>query len=156
ARLGILRAIIGPASEDGRGGPLPKPDAVCLRTSMLALVEVVGELRVKARLLRRVERNQRIMRRLGNGGVHRGVGRGGGKAGITLVAASDGIHHLEDRDMDDRHGPAGARGTVLLAKDPVLSPRYGRVIDPTGVEGHLVPMPELVHRLIPVAHALWA
>ena len=125
ARLGTPRAIHAPERQDRGGGLLPQRHPVCLGPSIRQLVEVGGEERVQAGPLRGIEDDQRIVRRLGDGGVQGGVGGCRTQVGIALVAAGDGVHRIEERDVDDRERAARPCGAKLLAEDPVLSGATG-------------------------------
>src|SRR5439155_3665908 len=70
-RLCALRAIIGAQHKNGCRGTLPKRDSQFLRASATQPIQVAGELLVEARLLRREECSERIMRGLGDRRVHR-------------------------------------------------------------------------------------
>src|SRR4030095_4561613 len=102
----MRRAIVTSEGEDRGGRLLPQLNPLRLGTAVRDLAEIVDELRVAARLLRGEERDQRIMRRLGDRRIHGSAVGSGGKASVTLVVASDGVYCLEDRDVDDRHRPA--------------------------------------------------
>ena len=103
--------------------PSSMPARLC--ASVRDLAEVLGEQLVEARSLRREHRDQRVVRRLRDRGVHRGAGAARREAGVALVAAVDRVHRIEHRDVDDRHRAARPAGPELLAEDPVLAGRTG-------------------------------
>src|SRR5438128_5357695 len=140
--LGKLRAVGGPEREDRVGGPAAQSNPTPLCLSVPDLVEVFREQLVEARLLRRVELDQRIVRRLGYRGVHGGVAGRRSQARVALVAAGDGVHGIEDRDVDDGKGPARSVGAQLLPEDPVLSGAHGRVVERVGDEQDFIPAPD--------------
>ena len=86
----MLRAIHAPERQDRGGGLLPQRHPVCLGPSIRQLVEVGGEERVQAGPLRGIEDDQRIVRRLGDGGVQGGVGGCRTQVGIALGSSTYG------------------------------------------------------------------
>ena len=54
------------------------------------------------------------MGRLGDRRVHRPILPGGAEAGETDIILVSRVHRLEDGDLAESHGAAGAVGTELL------------------------------------------
>ena len=61
------------------------------------------------------------------------------KTGVALVTAEDGVHRIENGDVNDCHRTTGAGWSELFAKGPDLAGRYRRVIESAGVNGDRVP-----------------
>src|SRR5215813_6378458 len=57
-------------------------------------------------------------------------------------------HRVEDRDMNDRHGTACARGTVLFPKHPRFADCNGRMIETTGIDRDLIPVTDGIYAAI--------
>src|SRR5205823_2865095 len=76
---------------------------------------------------------------LGNGGLSRCITGCGRQARVALVSADDGIHRIEDRNVDDGKGPAGSVRAPLLPEDPVLVGADRGVVERIGREQDLVP-----------------
>jgi hypothetical protein len=68
---------------------VPKVNPVCLGASVSDPTEVFVKHRVEARPLRGVERDQRIVSRLGDCGLHADLMGCGAKAGVAPVAAGE-------------------------------------------------------------------
>src|SRR4029077_19416951 len=128
----------------------PQLNALSLGTAVRDLAEIVGELRVAARLLRGEERDQRIMCRLGDRGFHGSAVGSGRKASVALVVARDGVYRLEDRDVDDRHRPARSPRPKLLAESPLLATSHRGMVEPTDIDGDFIPVVEPSDRVDPV------
>ena len=71
---------------------------------------------------------------------------GGAKTRVALVAADDRVHGVEDRDVDDGHGPTRSPGPHLLSEDATVAGRHQGVVEATGVDGELVPVAEVTGR----------
>lgn len=71
-------------------------------------------------------------------------------ARVAPVVARDCVRCIEHRDMHYGHCPARSKGPKLLAEDPVLARRHRRVVEPAGVDRHLVPKKDLGGRAAPV------
>ena len=83
-RLGVIGAVVGAALQDGARGALPDLNAVALGAAVGDLGEPFGEELVAMRLLRRIHRDQRVVRRLRDRGIE-GCARG--RVGYTGIAA---------------------------------------------------------------------
>jgi hypothetical protein len=59
---------------------------------------------------------------------------------ITLPFVEDGIHRVEDGDVNDGHRTAGTTRSELLAEHAVFSGRHGRVIDAGRIDGDPIPV----------------
>ena len=79
------------------------------------------------------------MRRLRHCRVPRDGALFGGKTHVAAESADYRVQRLEHRNVDDRYRAARAAGPDLLAEDPVLAGRHGRVVEPTGVNRDRVP-----------------
>jgi len=84
-------------------------------------------------------RDQGIVRRLGNGGVHGDVPRCRRQARVALVTAGNGIDRVEDRDVDDGKGPARPVRAQLLPENAVLAGPHRRVVERIGHEQNFIP-----------------
>ena len=134
----MRRAIVGPAREDRRGRPAPELDPVALGASVADPAQIFVQKRVEVVLLRRIELDQGVVRRLGNSGVHGGAAGRHGKAGVASETAGDRVHRIEDGDVHDRKGARRAQGTELLGSVGGT----GNVIERVGIECDLIPAPD--------------
>jgi hypothetical protein len=101
--------------------------------------EVLGELRVEDRLLRREEHDERVVRRLGDRDVAVRLLRRRVHADVALVFVDDRVQRLEHRDVDERDGARRADRSKLLSEDTVLTGRGGLVVEAARVDRDLVP-----------------
>src|SRR5207248_9469826 len=112
----VLRAVIGAAREDGGGRRTPERDAVGFGAPVTEGAEVFDELGIEIGLLRRKDRDQRVVRGQRNGGLDRCVPGRRAKARVALVASDDSVYVVEDRDVDDGQGPTRSSRPELLAE----------------------------------------
>ena len=88
------------------------------------------------------------MRGLRYRGVERDRRFNGLDSRITLVAAKNGVDRIENRDVNDGHGAAGAAGSELFAKGADFTERERGVIESAGVDGDLVPAMNRIERIL--------
>ena len=134
----MRRAIVGPERKDRRGRPVSEIDPVALGESVADPAQVFGQKPVEVGLLRRIERGQGVVRRLGNSSVPGGAVGRRCKPGVAPVTAGDRVHRIEDGDVNDRKCPRRAQGAGLLG----YGGRNGSVIERVGIECDLIPAPD--------------
>ena len=82
----------------------------------------------------------------------RGIERGGAVPGRharkTSVAAHDGVHRIENGDVNNGHGAAGPAWPELFTEDARISRRHRSVVESAGVNGDGVPAMQRVARLL--------
>ena len=137
-------AVVGAPREDGGGGRAPELDPVGLGAPIGENGEVVDELRVQIGLLRGKEGDERVVRGQRDRGLHRGAVGSGAKTRVTLVAADDGVHGVEDRDVHDGHRPTRSPRSDLFSEDSAVAGRHRCVVEAAGIDGDLVPVAEPV------------
>src|SRR5439155_10478866 len=139
ARLGPLGSVVPPRGQNG-GGRLA-PDAA---SGLLAVGRDAGQIlrqrRIERVRLRRVQACQRVVRRLRDGRIHRGARRRRILFGEALPLAGEGVDGVENRDVDDRHRPAGPPGPELFPEYASLAGCDRSVIDPGGVNRDPIPV----------------
>src|SRR6202011_3473029 len=108
---------------------------------------IVSQKRIKRGCLRRIKRDERIVRSLRDRGIKRDPRLYGLDSGITLVATEDGVDRIENCDVNNSHRATGATGSELLAKCPDLAGRYWCVIKAAGVNRDRVPAMNGVERV---------
>ena len=86
-------------------------------------------------------RDQRVMRRLGDGRVEGGAARRGAQAGVAPVAARDRVDRVEDRDLHDRDRAARAARARAAGRRSGLARRRRRVVEAARVDRDAVPAP---------------
>ena len=79
------------------------------------------------------------MRGLTDGGPERDALLAGFDSCKALILASDCIDYIENCNVNNGHGPAGAARPELFAKNPILAGRDWGVIQTGGIDGSLVP-----------------
>ena len=72
--------------------------------------------------------------------------RGRLNSGVALVLTEDRIDGVEDRDVDNGHGAAGAAGAKLFAKRAMFALGNRRMIQAGSVDGDLVPVVDGIAR----------
>jgi hypothetical protein len=145
-RLVVVGAVVGASGEDRRRRCLAERDPGLLTGAVRDFREILGEQLVAVVGLRRKDFDQRVVRGLRDRRFHRRAGRRVGQPRVALVVAGDRVHRVEDGDLNDGDGPAGATGTELLAERALLAGGDRRVIQPAGVDRDLVPMVQPPHR----------
>ena len=72
--------------------------------------------------------------------------RGGVDSGEAPILAAQRIDYVEDRDVNNGHGPAGTPGTELFAENTVFAWSYGRVVQACRINGNLIPAVDHITR----------
>ena len=80
------------------------------------------------------------MRCLRHGCSDRKWMRGGVNSGEALILLVQRIDYVEDRDVNNGHGAAGAAGAELFAKGAMFARRNRRMVQAGGVYGDLIPV----------------
>ncbi len=145
--LGNLRAIICAERENCCGSALAQRNAIRAFVLVADLREIVGQERVERRCLRRIKRDQCVVRRLRDGCIERDRRLYRLKPGVTSVAAKDGVDRIENRNVDNGHGATGATGPKLLAKGAQFARRHRCMIQSAGVNCDRVPAMNRVERI---------
>lgn len=141
-------AVIGTPGENRRRGAAPDFPAVRFRFSIPRpdLRQVRRQQVIEALSLRGKHRDQRVVGCLCDGGIDGRAATGRSYAGVAVIAADDGIHGIEYRDVHDRNGAARATGTDLFAEDAVFTRLYRCVVEAAGIDRDLVPVAQRVGR----------
>ena len=136
----FLRAI-GNARGEYRGRDLfPECNPIAFLLVALDAQKILRQGLVKGGFLRRKKRNEGVMRCLRHSRDGRNWMRGRVDSGVALISAQNRIDCVEDRDVNNGHGTAGAAGAELFAKHTIFA-RGQPGCDPSRcrVDGDLVP-----------------
>ena len=136
----MARPVADASREYRGGGTPPHRDALGLGRRLGDSQQVLGERPVEAVALRRKHGDQRIVRRLCDGGFRGGAGGCPAQARVGLVTTGDRVERVVHGDVNDGEGQAGTTGAKLLAEGAVFTWRERRVIQTAGINRNLVPM----------------
>src|SRR4029077_248515 len=114
-------------------------DPICPLIFVFDLSKIVSQKRIEVRGLRRVERYQRIVRRLSGSTIQRDWSFGGLDSGVALVTTSHRAHGVENRNVNDGHGAARTTGAKLFSENPGFAGSDWRVVQTTRVYRDFIP-----------------
>lgn len=146
--LRVIRAVTGTQGEDRSGSSLTRENAASLVLwPCTDARQILGKQVVETGRLGWEHRDQRVVRGLRDGRVHRCVGIGPRNAGVTAIATTDRVDGVEDGDVHDRNRTGRAAWPELLAEHAVFSWSDGRVIEAAGIDRDPVPVAKAVRRV---------
>ncbi len=127
----VVRAVGAPPGQDLLGDGLPHGDAL-FRAAGRDAGEIGGQSGVERRLVRRGQRDQRVVRRLGGRGLERGPARRMDVGEERRVRPVDGVDGVVDRRVDDGRLAGEVQGQEAVVLE--------------GIQEDLVPLEDDVRR----------